>query len=96
MTNTKPTKLYHCTTPKKANLYGNTGHICSPVRGFDTKEAAMAWCIKTGRTVIFELTGWGQDDIHKLPDHHNKFGTAYWVDMNVTERVCVFSADTDA
>lgn len=60
MTNTKPTKLYHCTTPKKAKLYGNTGHICSPVRGFDTKEAAMAWCIKTGRTVIFELTGWGK------------------------------------
>lgn len=92
----KPEKLYHCTTPKKAKLYSQTGCIVSPVRGFNSKEAAMAWCIKTGRTVIFELTGWGQEDVHKLPDHHNEFGTAYWVDKNVAERKCVFSADVDA
>ena len=92
----KPEKLYHCTTPKKVQLYHSTKHICSPVRGFNTKEAAMAWCIKTGRTVILEQTGWKQEDIHKLPDHHNSFGTAFWVDMNVPEWKCVFSADSDA
>lgn len=92
----KPIKLYHCTTPKKVIRYNESKRICKPVRGFDTKEAALAWCVKTGRTVILELTGWVQEDIHKLPDHHNSFGTAYWVDMDVVERKCVFSADKDA
>ena len=92
----KPAKLYHCTTPKKAKLYRTTGHICSPVRGFDTLQGAMAWCIKTGRTVIMELEGWEQEQIHKLPDHHNKFAKAFWVDRNVEKWHCVFSSDNDA
>lgn len=70
----KPTKLFHCTTQKKAKLYRGTGHIISPVRGFDSFQAALAWCVKTGRTVILELDGWSEEDIHKLPDHHNKYG----------------------
>lgn len=92
----KPEVLYHCTTPKKAKLYGETGHIYAPVRGFDTLQGALAWCVKTGRTVVLELTGWQQDDIHMLPDHHNKYATAFWVNQNVTDKVCVFSADKDA
>lgn len=36
----KPERLFHCTTPKKAKLYGESGRIISPVRGFDTLEAA--------------------------------------------------------
>lgn len=92
----KPTELFHCTTPKKAKLYNSTGSIIKPVRGFSTKEAAMAWCIKTGRTVIFKIYGWSDEDIHKLPDHHNSYGEAYWIDQNVDKRVCVFSADSDA
>jgi hypothetical protein len=92
----KPNKLYHCTTPKKAKLYRQTGYIISPVRGFDSLQGAMAWCIKTGRTVILELEGWTQEEIHKLPDHHNKFATAFWVDKNVKEWHCVFSSDNDA
>lgn len=92
----KPMNLYHCTTPKKAKLYRNTGHIISPVRGFDSFQAAMAWCIKTGRTVILELEGWEQEQIHKLPDHHNKFGVAFWVDKNIEKWHCVFSSDSDA
>ena len=92
----KPNKLYHCTTPKKAKLYRATGHICFPVRGFDNEQAAMAWCIKTGRTVILELSGWDQEQIHKLPDHHNVFGEALWNDGDMSEWTCSFSAHGDA
>lgn len=92
----KPIKLWHCTTPKKAKLYRQTGHICSPVRGFDSEQAALAWCVKTGRTVILEIDGWDQEVIHKLPDHHNQYGNAFWVDKDITNWRCVFSADKDA
>lgn len=92
----KPNKLYHCTTPRKAKLYRQTGYIISPVRGFENLQGAMAWCIKTGRAVILELEGWEQDDIHKLPDHHNKFSKAFWIDMDVKSWHCVFSVENDA
>lgn len=92
----KPTKLFHCTTQKKAKLYRGTGHIISPVRGFDSFQAALAWCVKTNRTVILELEGWEQEGIHKLPDHHNRYGNAYWVDMNVINWKGIFDASSDA
>lgn len=72
--------LYHCTTPKKAKKYHETGGILKPVRGFTTLQAAMAWCIHTGRTVIYEIKG---GPAYKLPDHHNKFGEAWWIDEDV-------------
>lgn len=72
--------LYHCTTPKKAKKYHETGAILKPVRGFTTLQAAMAWCIHTGRTVIYEVKG---GPAYKLPDHHNKFGEAWWIDENI-------------
>lgn len=89
------TTLFHVTTPKKAKLYHNTGHICMPVRGFTTLLAAMAWAVKTGRTVIYEVKG---EVAYKLPDHHNAYGEAWWLDENVPiENIkCVFSADKDA
>lgn len=85
--------LYHATTQKKAKLYRDTGFIKSPVRGFTTMMGAMAWAMKVGRTVIvrFECTA-----PHKLPDHHNEFGEAWWNDGDVKEWKCVFSADGDA
>ena len=92
----KPTKLFHATTPKKAKLYRETGYIKTPVRGFSTSKAALAWCVKTHRTVVLELTGWSQEEIHKLPDHHNKFGDAYWVDVPVTTWVGYFNSESDA
>ena len=73
-------QLYHVTTPKKAKYYRDTGYIQKPVRGFTTLMAAMAWAIKTGRTVIYSVTG---ETAFKLPDHHNKFGEAWWLDENV-------------
>lgn len=73
-------KLYHATTPKKAKRYRETGHIIKPVRGFTTLQGAMAWALKTGRTVIYELEG---EPAYKLPDHHNKFGEAWWIDKDV-------------
>lgn len=87
--------LYHVTTPKKARLYRQTGCIFKPVRGFTTLQAAMAWAVKTGRKVIYELTS---DVCYKMPDHHNEFGEAWWADENIPiERChCVFSADKDA
>lgn len=88
-------ELYHVTTPKKAKRYRESGCIKSPVRGFTTVMAAMAWAIKTGRTVIYQVTG---EHAYKLSDHHNSFGEAWWIDGDVPVEniVCVFSADKDA
>lgn len=86
-------KLYHATTERKAKLYRNTGYIKKPVRGFTTIQAAMAWSMKVGRKVIYEIES---DKCHKLPDHHNKFGEAWWIDEDVKEFKCVFSANGDA
>ena len=88
-------KIYHVTTPKKAKMYRETGHIIAPVRGFTTLDAAMAWGMKVQRSVIYLI----QEDrqvCHKLPDHHNTYGEAWWVDANVKEFTCVFSAAKDA
>lgn len=93
----KPSSLYHCTTPRKALKYRQTGHIISPVRGFDTLTAALAWCVKTGRTVIYRIPVEDRSDaLHKMPDHHNVFGSAWWLDANAATFTCVFSSETDA
>ena len=84
--------LFHATTEKKARHYRETGYIRKPVRGFTTVQAAMAWAMKVNRTVIYQVQG----DAHKLPDHHNQFGEAWWIDSNVTDFKCVFSATSDA
>jgi len=86
-------KLYHATNQKKAKQYRETGFIKTPVRGFTTITASMAWSMKVGRTVIIEFE---QENPHKLPDHHNEFGEAWWNDGNVKEWKCVFSANGDA
>lgn len=89
--------LFHATTPKKAKLYRQTGHINKPVRGFTTLEAAMAWAIKVRRSVIYRVEG-APNVMYKLPDHHNVFGEAWWFDSDIpVENIkCVFSADKDA
>lgn len=76
----KPSTLYHATTPKKHARYVSTGAILPPVRGFTTIEAAQEWAKQTGRTVICRVTPEHADDVHKLPDHHNQFGLAFWYD----------------
>ena len=53
----------------------------------------MAWAIKSHRTVIYEIVA---SKPHKLPDHHNRFGEAWWNDEDVIDFRCVFSAETDA
>ncbi len=88
-----PMILYHATTPKKARLYRASGRILAPVRGFTTIQAAMAWAMKVGRTVIYEIQA---PNPHKLPDHHNQYGEAWWNDGDVLDFKCVFSADRDA
>ena len=85
--------LYHSTTQAKAKKYREAGKIKSPVRGFTTLVAAMAWSMKVGRTVIYEFE---TTNPHKLPDHHNEFGEAWWNDGDVDEFKCVFSANGDA
>jgi len=87
--------LYHVTTPKKAKYYRESGVIHAPVRGFTTLMAAMAWAIKVGRTIIYTVEG---EKAYKLPDHHNRFGEAWWLDEDVPiDRIkCVFSAEKDA
>lgn len=86
-------KLYHATTQKKVQKYHQTGFICKPVRGFTTLQGAMAWAMKIGRTVVLEFDA---QQAHKLPDHHNVFGEAWWNDGDVHEWKCVFSAHGDA
>ena len=84
--------LYHVTTPAKAKRYRQTGFIRSPVRGFDSQMAAMAWAIRVGRTVIMEFEA---ENPYKLPDHHNQFGSAWWNDGNVENYKCFFSSTTE-
>lgn len=84
--------LYHATTPKNAKLYRHSGRIIAPVRGFTTPAAAMAWAMKTGRTVIMEIEC---PNAHKLPDHHNPFGAAWWNDGDVVSWKCIYSASGD-
>lgn len=78
-------KLYHATTPKKAKIYRLSGKINKPVRGFTTLQAAMLWSlsIEGSRTVFIEINSQetiSENNIHKLPDHHNQFGEAWWID----------------
>lgn len=82
-------ELYHVTTEKKAKLYHLTGHINKPVRGFTTLMGAMAWAMKVGRRVIYKVNG---DKVYKLPDHHNEFGEAWWIDEDVKDFKKAFSA----
>ena len=83
--------LYHSTTAKKAKRYHASGCIKAPVRGFTTLQTAMLWSIKTGRKVIYEIIA---DTPYKLPDHHNRFGDAWWNDGDVPidKITCVVSA----
>ncbi len=46
-----------------------------------------------GRVVILEFEA---DKPHKLPDHHNVFGEAWWNDGDVKDWRCAFSAIGDA
>ena len=85
--------LYHVTTEHKARLYRECGKILAPVRGFTTLQSSMAWAIKIGRKVIYEIEA---DTCYKLPDHHNDWGEAWWCDKDVTKFKCVFSAEKDA
>jgi len=80
-------KLYHATTPKKIKRYKNTGVIFSPVRGFTTLLAAITWARRVGRTIILEFEAVKP---HKLPDHHNTFGQAWWEDNDVRQWTCVY------
>jgi len=85
--------LFHAASQKGARKYRESGAIHAPVRGFTTDKAAMAWAMKVGRTVIIQFEAYNP---HKLPDHHNPFGEAWWNDGNITEWKCVFSAHGDA
>lgn len=79
--------IYHCTTPKKIARCVASGCILSPVRGFSNINAAKEWCKHTGRTIILELEGF---DLHKLPDHNNQFGTAWWNDGDISKWKLVY------
>lgn len=87
--------LYHATSEKLAKAYHLSGSIHAPVRGFTTLMGAMAWAMKTGRKVIYRIDG---DPAYKLPDHHNRYGEAWWIDQNIPIEsiVCEFSATSEA
>ena len=52
------------------------------------QAAAREWAAHTGRTVIVRVTG---SDCHKLPDHHQRSGDAWWIDHDVTEWAPVYA-----
>jgi len=54
---------------------------------------AMAWAIRVNRTVIYAVEG---GPAYKLPDHHNQWGEAWWIDADIIDFHCVYSADKDA
>lgn len=85
-------KLYHVTTSGKVKRYHHSRRIISPVRGFTTLQAAMAWAIKTKRNIILSFEA---EKTHKMPDHHNMFGEAWWNDEDIKEWKCEFSAEKD-
>ena len=95
---TKPEFLYHVTTPRKAKRYRESGCIKSPVRGFDTVSAALAWGMKTGRTVLLKIPteNHEREDVHKLPDHHNKYGEAWWIEGDVVTWEREFSCEGES
>ena len=80
--------LYHVTTEKLTKRYHQSHLIIKPVRGFTTLMAALAWGCKTGRNVILKIEG---EPCYKLPDHHNKFGEAWWIDNDISNWECIFS-----
>jgi hypothetical protein len=85
--------LYHVTTQRKVKKYHETGFIRTPVRGFTTILAAMAWAMKVNRNVILKIEA---TNPYKLPDHKNKYGDAWWNDGDINSWDCEFSADGDA
>ena len=81
----RPARLWHATTPKKLARYLATGAILAPVRGFDSERAAALWASRTGRTVLVEIdVSRDAHRLHMLPDHHNEYGKAWWLDGNAT------------
>ena len=91
----RPSTLYHVTTEKKAGLYRTSGRIIAPVRGFDSEVAALAWAVKTGRRVVLAIQV-DAEEVHLLPDHHNRYGSAWWTPSDVTVWKGHFNADKDA
>jgi hypothetical protein len=87
-----PSYIYHMTTPAKAKRYRESGRIVAPVRGFDTMNAALAWGLNKHRTVVLGVRAPSGAAVHKLPDHHNKFGDAWWIDADVVDWECLYSA----
>lgn len=57
---------YHVTTVKKLSRYVSTGGILPPVRFWPSKETALRWARRTGRTVILRIECGVS---HPLPDH---------------------------
>lgn len=88
----RPEKLFHVTTRKKLDHYKGSKRILCPVRGFTTLEAAKEWANHTGRNIILELPV-NDERLHKLPDHHNQHGQAWWLDEDVLEWKCVWIKD---
>lgn len=82
---TKPTVLWHATTPKMYERYLQTGHIQAPVRGFDTQEACIRWAagLTNPRTRLVRIALKPYAPVFPLPDHHMVEGTAWWTPADV-------------
>jgi len=70
---------WHCTTPKKLERYRQTGCILPPVRFWRYRNSAVAWGLKTGRTVLLRIQ---VEEAYPLPDH-KPTGHAWWTPGHV-------------
>lgn len=54
----------------------------------------MAWSVKVDRKVTYAVDVLDKD-IYKLPDHHDEYGEAWWIDgdVPVVNMKRVFSGD---
>lgn len=56
--------------------------------------AALAWGMKTGRSVVLKIpVAVVADRLHKLPDHHNKYGEAWWLENDAKDWDCEWSCE---
>jgi hypothetical protein len=77
-------KLYHATKESSMQRYHAHTYpqILPPVRGFTSIAGAVYWGTKHGRPIVLEIEA-PREVCHKLPDHHNTFGEAWWVDDTI-------------
>ena len=70
-----PVFLWHACTTKQLQAYAESDGIRPPVRGFDTREAALIWGSTKQRQWVVKVAVFSAQ---ALPDHHHQMGIAWF------------------